>query len=116
MARENSGTSDRRHSNRVHVEARLRLFAYRDAERVAFSGQVNDISEVGLSVFVSAEFEVGDTVEVEVALPYSTGCTRAKAIVRTRDNYRYGLQFVDLHPKQQEALARACKLIGLMKC
>jgi c-di-GMP-binding flagellar brake protein YcgR len=115
MSKDKVRGNDRRNSERVQVEARLRLYAYRDGERLALSGQANDLSEGGLSVYVPTELEIGDTLDLEITLPYSTHPTRAKAVVRTRDNYRYGLQFVDLHPKQQESLARACKLADLMR-
>lgn len=106
--------ADRRHHARVHVDARVSLFAYRDGEQVTFSGQLDDASQGGVSVYVPTEFEIGDTLRIEVALPYSTSPIRARVVVRSRDTYRYGLQFVELDPTQQESLARACKLIGLM--
>lgn len=111
---QNSG-DDRRRSQRLHVEGRVRLFANYSGERIVLSGQMNDLSEGGLSVYVSAELEIGQALDVEVTLPYSASSIRARVVIRSRDNHRYGLQFTDVHPGQQQALARACKLIALVK-
>jgi hypothetical protein len=66
-------------------------------------GVCTEINEHGMRVHIAHQLSVGDIVAVDVAFP--EGGFRAYARVTYRNQYQYGLYFVDLEPEQQGQLA-----------
>jgi hypothetical protein len=56
-------------------------------------GHTVDISESGISALLKLEVPVGEFVELQFTLPF--GPVRIYAVVRQRNAFRYGFQFVD---------------------
>jgi hypothetical protein len=56
-------------------------------------GQSVDLSESGISAMLTIEVPVGEIVELEFTLPF--GQVTIYAIVRQRNAFRYGFQFID---------------------
>src|SRR5579864_8479081 len=57
-----------------------------------FPGRTHDISESGMSAILPAELREGQEVELQIRLPGSTETIRA--IVRHRNVFRHGFEFV----------------------
>ena len=55
-------------------------------------GQTQDISESGVAVIIPVELHVGAEVELQIKLP--TGTQTVRAVVRHRNVYRHGFEFV----------------------
>jgi hypothetical protein len=56
-------------------------------------GHTVDISEWGLSAMLRVEVQVGEVVRLEFSLP--SGAVEVHAVVRQRNAFRYGFQFVE---------------------
>ena len=56
-------------------------------------GRTVDISESGISALLKLEVPVGEFVELQFTLPF--GPVTVYAIVRQRNAFRYGFQFVE---------------------
>jgi hypothetical protein len=56
-------------------------------------GHTVDISESGISALLKLEVPVGELVELEFTLPF--GPVKEYAVVRQRNAFRYGFQFVE---------------------
>ncbi len=56
-------------------------------------GHTVDISESGISAMLRIEVPLGEFVELQLTLPL--GAVRVYAIVRQRNAFRYGFQFVE---------------------
>jgi len=56
-------------------------------------GHTVDLSESGISAILTIEVPVGEIVELEFTLPF--GAVTTYAIVRQRNAFRYGFQFID---------------------
>jgi c-di-GMP-binding flagellar brake protein YcgR len=112
--RDTPNVADRRKWQRVELDCRVRLFTYDGQEQVLVNGQLSDLSEGGLSLFIPAALQAGDIVDLEINLPYSSEPARLKAVVRSRSNFRYGLEFVDLTMPQRKLIARACSVLKLI--
>jgi hypothetical protein len=81
------------------------------AEGKLVPGRAQDISESGMAVMLPVELPIGTTVEVEIRLPAVPVTTRA--IVRNRDVFLHGLEFVQsLREAGYEAALDACKDCG----
>ena len=69
-----------------------------------------DISESGISAMLTLELPVGEIVEMEFTLPF--GPVRTYAIVRQRNAFRYGFQFIESHDAS-ETIHRACSQLAM---
>ena len=57
-------------------------------------GRGNELNEGGLAVNAGVELEVDEIVEIEFTPAYTHQPLRARARVRNRNGYRYGLEFL----------------------
>lgn len=68
-------------------------------------GHTVDISESGLSAMLRVEVPIGEVVRLEFTLPL--GAVEIHALVRQRNAFRYGFQFVE-SSTAQEVIGRTC--------
>jgi hypothetical protein len=81
------GREQRRHRDfELEVEVTVRT------DSGLFPGRTHDISESGMSAILPAELREGQEVELQIRLPGSTETIRA--IVRHRNVFRHGFEFV----------------------
>lgn len=73
-------------------------------------GVTVDISESGLAAMLLVEVPVGEVVRLEFMLPF--GAVEVHAMVRQRNAFRYGFQFVQ-SSAAQELIARACRDLAM---
>ena len=81
---------DQRHRPRFKIEVAITVNS-RTCGRL--QGHTVDISESGISAILKLEVPVGEMVELEFTLPF--GVVITYAMVRQRNAFRYGFQFVE---------------------
>ena len=69
-------------------------------------GRTVDISESGVSVMVPLEITIGQQIELDFKLPF--GPVNVHAVVKNKNAFRYGLEFV-LTDKERTIIKRGCK-------
>jgi hypothetical protein len=69
-----------------------------------------DISESGISAMLMVEVPIGEVVRLEFALPL--GEVEAHALVRQRNAFRYGFQFVE-SSSAQDIIGRTCRQLAI---
>jgi c-di-GMP-binding flagellar brake protein YcgR len=104
----------KRRWQRFDVEFRAKVVVARKGEEHQFSGTVSDISEGGTRLFVVGELQVGETVRLELALPYS-GRLAITGVVRNRTSFEYGVQFSGLSSADRDSLVRNCRALLLLE-
>jgi len=72
------------------------------------SGYALDISESGISAMLPIEVSMGEIVDLDFELPL--GPVSVRAVVRERNAFRYGFQFVQPNAAH-EFIADACGLL-----
>lgn len=83
---------DARRQTRFKLEVDIRI----DSKTCGMLiGHTVDISESGVSALLKLEVPVGELVELQFTLPH--GPVTIYAIVRQRNAFRYGFQFVESH-------------------
>jgi len=70
------------------------------------SGYTVDLSESGVSAMLRLEISLGEVVKLDIALPF--GPVTIHAIVRQRNAFRYGFEFVDSDSVLQ-VIRRICR-------
>jgi hypothetical protein len=84
---------DKRHQPRFKLEVKI---VVNSRTCGLLKGHTVDISESGISAILRIEVSVGEVVELEFTLPF--GPINVYAIVRQRNAFRYGFQFVESIP------------------
>jgi c-di-GMP-binding flagellar brake protein YcgR len=70
-------------------------------------GRSVDISETGLAAMLKIEIPLDLVVRLEFTLP--RGVVSVRALVRQRNAFRYGFQFVEPDSEAQELISRFCR-------
>lgn len=96
----------RRHP-RYKLEINIRVYP-RNAAVVR--GHTVDISESGISAMLRVEVPVGEVVRLEFELPL--GEVETHALVRQRNAFRYGFEFVD-RVSTDHIVARTCRQLAV---
>lgn len=83
-----------RRFRRYKLDVPVRIITQSEFTTKITQGRGNELNEGGLAVQAGVELEVGDVVEVEFTPAYTGQPLRARASVRDRAGYRYGLEFL----------------------
>jgi len=98
---------DARRRPRFHFETDIRVYA-RDCEVVR--GHTVDISQSGISAMLRVEVPLGEVVRLEFVVP--GGELDIHAVVRQRNAFRYGFQFLE-SSSAQDLIGRTCRDLAL---
>jgi hypothetical protein len=95
---------DARQHPRLKLDIDVKIYS-RTGSRVM--GRTVDISETGLAALLKIEIPLDQVVRLEFNLPL--GVVSVRALVRQRNAFRYGFQFVDPGSDAQELIGRSCR-------
>ena len=107
FARSTGLAVDARRHPRYKLEVGICVYA-RDSEVVR--GRTVDISESGISAILPIEVPVAEVVRLEFTLP--TGDVEIHAMVRQRNAFRYGFQFLESSTAQDQ-IGRTCRQLAI---
>lgn len=94
---------DNRHHRRFKLAVEIRVGSRSGG---LLKGETVDISESGISALLKIEVPVGELVQLEFTLPF--GAVKTYAMVRQRNAFRYGFQFVIESDSVKEAIRATC--------
>jgi hypothetical protein len=83
-----------RRFRRYKLDVPVRVVVHTDEKTRIIDGRGNELNEGGMAVQAGVELEVGDVVDVEFTPAYTGEPLRARAAVRNRNGYRYGVEFL----------------------
>lgn len=106
---ENHEVVEARRHPRYKMEVDIRIYPRNTS---VLRGHTVDISESGISAMVRQEVPVGEVVRLEFALPL--GNVEVLALVRQRNAFRFGFQFVDAAPIH-DILERTCRQLAVQE-
>lgn len=102
----------RRRWERFRLDLPLRLVVHREKTTIV-NGRGSDISEGGLLIFAGIELKEGEEIFVEFTPPYSSDPIRVRGVVRNREGYKYGVEFLWNSPEEEEQTTRFRHLLHL---
>ena len=71
-------------------------------------GRGNNLSHGGMGAYIPSAIPVGSRVLLEVSFPYSPVEVKVKAVVRSCEGFRYGLEFVDVSAEARRIIEKNC--------
>ncbi len=107
--------AERRQFQRFELDVRLCATLSKSGTRIGIHGRGNDLSQTGLAVFLPVELAVGESIELELVLPYTTQSIVLQAVVRNRRSFTYGLEFVHPTAAQRSLISRACTALKFLE-
>ena len=99
---------------RHQLDVRILVHVFRAGVSSTFWGRSNMFGMEGLGGTISGEVEVGEVVGLEFSVPLTSQPVKLRAIVRYRNGFQYGFEFLAIDSHQREALQRACDLLPLV--
>jgi hypothetical protein len=84
---------------RHKLDVPIRVILHSQKQSRVITGRGREISEGGMAVFAGVELRQGDKIEVEFTPPYG-GPIRVQGIVRNRQGYSYGVEFLAVNEEQ----------------
>ena len=91
-----------RRYRRYKLDVPVRVIVHSDEKTRIINGRGNELNEGGLAVSAGVELEVNDIIEVEFTPAYTGQPLRARAAVKDRAGYKYGLEFLTETPLDRE--------------
>ena len=76
------------------LDVPLRVIVQKHGGSVIRDGRGTEISECGMGLMAGVELAVGEGLQIEFTLPYSSEPIRVSGAVRNRVGYRYGCEFI----------------------
>jgi c-di-GMP-binding flagellar brake protein YcgR len=104
-----------RRYKRYAIDVGLQIHYTKDGAASSLRGRGSDIGAGGMSAFIPAGLEVGQTINLTLTLPYCSEQLRLNAVVRNRSGFRYGLEFFSPSEREREVIERCCTALSLVQ-
>jgi len=71
------------------------------------------VGQEGIGGTLTGELQIGEVVGLEFPLPLSPQALKLRAIVRYKNGFQYGFEFLAVDAAQRQSLQRACEILPL---
>src|SRR5215469_11214222 len=75
-------------------------------------GRCSDIAHAGMGAVLTSNAQPGDVLTLKFQLPNSSNTLSVRAIVRFRNGFVHGLEFLGLTPEQQSSIDKFCSTLA----
>jgi len=99
---------DARRWSRHKIDIRLKVTLVEDGATDVVFGRGNSMSRGGMGAYIPRALPVGSRIDLELTFPYSTNEVRIKAVVRSGEGFRYGLEFIEVSSDVRETIVNSC--------
>ncbi len=108
-SRPDSQSAEGRRWRRHKIDVRLKVSsAAKDGTASPVFGRGNSLSHGGLGAYIPSSIPVGATIDLELTFPNSSKEVKLKAVVRSCEGFRYGLEFVEVPAEVQRTIVQSC--------
>lgn len=115
LAKASEDGAEKRCYPRYHIDAPTRATVRCQGALKVVHGRANNLSEGGMAAQLPVELVIGESIQVEVVLPYCSEALKLRAVVRNRRSYLYGVEFSRISAAQADAIRRACHSLALLQ-
>ena len=107
--------ADQRRWKRYEVEVAVKVTLSESGQAFPFNATGTNISEGGMRIVISREIELGRIVLLEVCLPYCQETLKLRAIIRSRNSFNYGIEFINASKYVQQVIVQHCRVFALLQ-
>jgi c-di-GMP-binding flagellar brake protein YcgR len=103
---------NRRRWSRIALEMRVELYAGKREPRLY--GRAVDLSEGGLSILTVDDLRIGEQLPIAFTIPQTNERFQFESVVRTKEGYKYGLEFLNVKQEERRELAEFGRVMKLL--
>lgn len=92
---------------RYNMNMKVAVQVFREGVVESLWGRCNEVGEDGMSATLTGEMQPGEVATLEFTLPATVIATKLRAVVRYRNGFRHGFEFLAVAEGQREAIQRA---------
>jgi len=100
-----------RQFRRHKIDVSVRIKTWRGGAFQFVEGRGSDVSEGGMALSVPTVLQLGESVTIEVTLPYSEHPLMLTGVVRNINGERHGMEFTGLREQQRDSITRLCETL-----
>ena len=100
------GSIEARRFPRYEIDTEIHVAMFGREKQEVMRGRALNISEAGVAGLFVTGWEAGTAVNLKFFVPVVSNPLSVDAVVRSRSDYRYGFEFVDLNPVQPEIIGK----------
>jgi len=105
---------DERRWERLSILMVVNVTFFLDGQRSSLRGQASDLSRGGMRLFLTRELPPGTAVNLEFEMPYNATEFVVGGVIRNRDGFTHGVEFLSPTPDQQQMIERTCGIFKLL--
>ena len=105
----------RRRWERHNVSISVNVTTFLNNQQHNLRGEACDVSQGGMRLFLTRELEPGASVQMEFLMPYHGAELVVRGVIRNRNGFSHGIEFVSPTAYQQQLIERTCKVLGLLR-
>jgi hypothetical protein len=99
---------------RFQLDVRMLVHLFREGNTVTFWGRSTSLGQEGIGATLTGEMQIGDVVALEFTVPLSPHPIKLRAIVRYKNGFQYGFEFLAMDANQRQAIQRAMDILPAM--
>jgi len=107
--------SNVRRSPRFRVNFSIKVFAVVQQRKCVLQGRTHDLCDEGMAIYIPAELQRGQVVQMQFTLPHIQQRLGVAATVRDCEGFRCGLEFENLTELEQKAIEECCEKLGQLQ-
>jgi hypothetical protein len=98
---------------RYSLDVRMLVHIFRAGVTTTIWGRSTMIGKEGIGGTLTGDLEMGEVVGLEFTVPLFQHPVKLRAIVRYKNGFQYGFEFLAVDAMQKQALERACEILPL---
>jgi c-di-GMP-binding flagellar brake protein YcgR len=109
------GSIEARRFPRYEIDTEIHVATLGREKQEVIRGRALNISETGVAGLFVTGWDAGTTVKLRFSVAVVSNPLSVDAVVRSRSEYRYGFEFVELNPLQREIIGKTCRTLALLR-
>lgn len=98
---------------RHQIDVRMLVHIFRAGVTTTIWGRSTMIGKEGIGGTLTGDLEMGEVVGLEFTVPLCQHPVKLRAIVRYKNGFQYGFEFLAVDTMQRIAIERACEILPL---
>ena len=98
---------------RYSLDVRMLVHIFRAGVTTTIWGRSTMIGKEGIGGTLTGDLEMSEVVGLEFTVPLFQHPVKLRAIVRYKNGFQYGFEFLAVDAMQKQALERACEILPL---
>ncbi|HEX6503615.1 MAG TPA: PilZ domain-containing protein [Terriglobales bacterium] len=96
---------------RFQLDVRMHVHLFRNGSSTTVWGRSTSMGQEGIGATLTGEMEIGEVVGLEFNVPLSPHPLKLRAIVRYKNGFQYGFEFLAVDGTQRQAIQRALDIL-----